>query len=153
MFLVHCQIHGAKDQPSYSTVPLSWVQWQSRLGSCYLKECPSRHQDKGCTSHLTSNDQSSSWWPSPTTLAPDPVFNIRHKLEAAVADRSRDALCSRPPKSYQVVHETQLLQTKCAMLCVTISGCIGLVNCVRWVYGINYQCTSEASIVTSAIIS
>jgi len=43
-----------------------------------------------------------------------------NKLVSAVADGPSDALC--PLKSYQLLHETQLPQSECAMLRVMMNG-------------------------------
>ena len=55
------------------------------------------------------------------------------KLVSAVTDEPRDAVC--PINSYQLFHESQLPQSECAMLRVTINGRTRRPNCVRWVYG------------------
>ena len=48
-------------------------------------------------------------------------MNVKFKQVSAVVDGPRDAgLCTL--KSYQLLHETQLPQTECAMLRVTMNG-------------------------------
>ena len=77
----------------------------------------------------------------PIQLQKTRTFN---KLAIAVADRSHDAL--HLLKSYQLLCETQLPQTECAMMHVTISGCIGLINCAWWIWH-RLSCTGGTSIV------
>ena len=84
----------------------------------WRRAVPSRQR---CLAQCSSRLLPTSWTSSPPHWISHPPTAIVNRLVSAVADGPHDAgLCTL--KSDPLLHETQLPQTECAMLRVTMNG-------------------------------